>query len=531
MSDNYFFIEDLIQDIKRGRIRIPSFQRGFVWDKDRVRYFIDSIYKGFPFGSVLIWRTRTPLRTERNLGPYNLPDNDPEYPIDYVLDGQQRITSIFGIFQYIIPPEKNENTDWTDLYFEINSQEPIPFCYLESNEDHDIHKYFPLKYVFDSRKYRNVTRNIEEEYAEKIDELVDKFKKANIPVERFETEERKYVATVFERINRQGLELNTFELLSVWNWSEDFDLQEKFREIIDELEDFDFNESKSDLLLKCCSAVIKNSADPKDFLDMRSEEVREKFNEIKTGIFGAIDFLKTELRVFSLKLLPMENILIVLSSFFASCKKQPGPVPEKQNECIKKWFWRSCFSERYRRGGKNIEVDLEEIQKLKNGQDSELGKKINIPIDKNYFLQNNFRMSSIATKTFILILADKEPLNFIQGTKISLEDVLSQGNRKEFHHIFPKAYLQKGLKEDSDNQINCLANFCILSRTDNNKIKDRPPSEYISEISQDKQEKILESHFCFEVLNELLNNDFESFLDKRASLLCQRARELSQLPN
>ncbi|MBC6477493.1 MAG: DUF262 domain-containing protein [Hormoscilla sp. GM7CHS1pb] len=532
MSDNryidkpYLSIAYLINDIERGRIRIPSFQRGFVWDRDRVLYFIDSIYKGFPFGSVLIWRTRTPLRIERNLGPYKLPDNEPEYPIDYVLDGQQRITSIFGIFQNIIAPEKNEKTDWTDLYFKINSQESIPFCYLDSDEKPDLKKYFPLKLVFGSGRHK-VTRDMDEEYADKIEGLVDRFKEANIPVERFETEERKYVATVFERINRQGLELNTFELLSVWNWSEDFDLQEKFREILEELEYFDFNESKSDLLLKCCSAVIKNSADPKDFLDMPSDEVREKFNEIKTGIFRAIDFLKTELRVFSLKLLPMENILVVLSSFFASSKKQAGTVPEKQNECIKKWFWRSCFSERYRRGGKNIEVDLEEIQKLKNGQDSELGKKINIPIDKNYFLQNNFRMSSIATKTFILILADKEPLNFIQGTKISLEDVLSQGNRKEFHHIFPKAYLQKGLKEDSDNQINCLANFCILSRTDNNEIKDSPPSEYISKISKDK---ILKSHFCFEVLHELLNNDFESFLDKRASLLFNRVRELSQLP-
>ncbi len=212
------------------------------------------------------------------------------------------------------------------------------------------------------------------------------------------------------------MELNTFELLSVWNWSEDFDLQEKFREILERLEYFDFNESKSDLLLKCCSAVIKNSADPKDFLDMRSDEVREKFNEIKTGIFRAIDFLEKELRVFSLKLLPMENILIVLSSLFAASKKQPDPIHQKQYECINKWFWRSCFSERYARGGKNIEVDLKEIQKLKNGRDSDLGE-FNIDIDKNYFLRNNLRMNTIATKTFILILADKEPLNFIQEKK------------------------------------------------------------------------------------------------------------------
>src|ERR671933_313080 len=75
MADTYYFIKNLINDLERGRIRIPSFQRGFVWDTDRVIYFIDSIYKGFPFGSILLWRTRNRLRTERNLGPYKLPEN------------------------------------------------------------------------------------------------------------------------------------------------------------------------------------------------------------------------------------------------------------------------------------------------------------------------------------------------------------------------------------------------------------------------------------------------------------------------
>ncbi|MCT7984130.1 DUF262 domain-containing protein [Laspinema sp. A4] len=143
-------IDDLINDVKRGRIRIPSFQRGFVWDPDRVLYFIDSIYKGFPFGSVLIWTTRNPLKTEKNLGPYRLPDNNPEYPLDYVLDGQQRITSIFGVFQNSLFPEQNGNTYWTNLFFEINSSESVPFKYLEDFQNYDPQKYFPLKYVFDS---------------------------------------------------------------------------------------------------------------------------------------------------------------------------------------------------------------------------------------------------------------------------------------------------------------------------------------------------------------------------------------------
>ena len=157
MADTYYFIKDLINDLERGRIKIPSFQRGFVWEPNRVAYFIDSIYKGFPFGSVLLWRTRNPLRTERNLGPYRLPENDPEYPIDYVLDGQQRITSIFGIFQNSLIAEEDEGTDWTNLFFELNSKESVPFKHLDDFTNYDNQKFFPLKYVFNSPIYSRVS--------------------------------------------------------------------------------------------------------------------------------------------------------------------------------------------------------------------------------------------------------------------------------------------------------------------------------------------------------------------------------------
>ncbi len=102
------------------------------------------MYKGFPFGSILLWTTRTPLRTERNLGPYKLPENQPEYPIDYILDGQQRVTSSFGIFQNSLPPEKNEDTSWTNLFFKLNSKESVPFEYLDDPENYDTNQFLPL---------------------------------------------------------------------------------------------------------------------------------------------------------------------------------------------------------------------------------------------------------------------------------------------------------------------------------------------------------------------------------------------------
>lgn len=136
-------------------------------------------------------------------------------------------------------------------------------------------------------------------------------------------------------------------------------------------------------------------------------------------------------------------------------------------------------------------------------------------------------MGAIATKTFILLLAQSKSLNFIQDTNISLENVLSQGNCKEFHHIFPKAYLKSLVDSFKDEQINCPANFSILSRTDNNKIKDQPPSKYRLEMPSNEQslKNILVTHLCS---IDMFDDDYQRFIESRAELLLNRVKELSQ---
>ena len=67
-------IRKIIEKTLSGEIRIPSFQRGFVWEPEKVAFFIDSLYKGYPIGSLLFWRTNIRLENERQLGNYSLPE-------------------------------------------------------------------------------------------------------------------------------------------------------------------------------------------------------------------------------------------------------------------------------------------------------------------------------------------------------------------------------------------------------------------------------------------------------------------------
>ena len=104
-------IRQILDSLSKGTIRIPAFQRGFVWDSDAVAYFMDSLYKGFPVGTLLFWRSKSQLKIEKKLGPFVLPEHEPDYPIDYVLDGQQRITSVFGVFQTELQPTEVQDLD------------------------------------------------------------------------------------------------------------------------------------------------------------------------------------------------------------------------------------------------------------------------------------------------------------------------------------------------------------------------------------------------------------------------------------
>ena len=128
-------IRKLMEELQSGRMRVPNFQRGFVWDPERVAYLMDSLYKGYPFGSVLLWRTKQTLDYERDLGPFTLPTNEPTYPTDYILDGQQRITSIFGVFQTEI--HLPVAPLWSKIYFDLDESEntqDTSFFALEDEE-------------------------------------------------------------------------------------------------------------------------------------------------------------------------------------------------------------------------------------------------------------------------------------------------------------------------------------------------------------------------------------------------------------
>jgi len=235
-------IRQAVAKVANGQLRIPAFQRGFVWDPERVAFLMDSIYKGYPFGSLILWRTKEQLRSERQIGPFELVDHEADYPIDYVLDGQQRLTSIFGVFQTELVPLSDEDTTWMNVHFDFSATADLQdsqFVVLGDSEV-DPERHFPIGTFFDPVKYRAATEGLSKERIVQIDQVQAAFQEASIATQLIETDDRRKVAIVFERVNRLGMELDTLQLLSAWTWSEDFDLQEQFVDLAEELAPFGF---------------------------------------------------------------------------------------------------------------------------------------------------------------------------------------------------------------------------------------------------------------------------------------------------
>jgi hypothetical protein len=213
-------------------------------------------------------------------------------------------------------------------------------------------------------------------------------------------DDKSTVAVIFERINRQGVPLDTIQLLSAWTWSEDFQLQAQFADLIDKLESKGFNAATFDenLLLRCASAVLVADPRPEAIVTIPGEQVRNQFDEVINGVLGALDFLEMNLGVRRIDNLPFQTLLVPLSVFFAVSGSKQIVVSEQQRTGLLRWFWKASFARRYSSGViRHLEDDITAMLQLKGGQQSNLGN-FSAAVDEDFFLKNTFGIRNVNTK-------------------------------------------------------------------------------------------------------------------------------------
>ena len=117
----------LISNIEQGLIKIPQFQRKFVWSLEQTANLLDSIIKGYPIGTFILWETNERLRSVRNIGDIDLPETPDGHVVQYVLDGQQRMTSLYVSMKGAkISNDGGNIIDYSEIYVDFTAEQDEP---------------------------------------------------------------------------------------------------------------------------------------------------------------------------------------------------------------------------------------------------------------------------------------------------------------------------------------------------------------------------------------------------------------------
>jgi len=510
-------IDRIMNRIEEGDIKIPAFQRGFVWNQEQVLALLDSIYRDYPIGSILLWKTSERLKSNRNIGGFLIPDREPEYPVNYVLDGQQRLATIYATFckdrgrdpqnarYYDIDP------DIFEIYFDLDDDKFIPDGDLVNG-----HANLKMTSLLDADKFFDDVNKLNRKYRKRARDLQSKFMNYEIPVVTTTKRSKEEVGTIFERINNTGTRLTVLDLMVAWTWGEEFHLREELDQIKEILDSKGFGETPDKIVLQCLAGIIEETTKTKDILELKPENVRNSMDKLKSSLEKSIDFLSTGLNVTSRDFLPHSHQIVPLTFFFS----RVNTPNQEQSKILKQWFWKTSFSRRYS-GSTDMKMndDIAFFEKVVDHDYSDINK-YSYSVDKTTLVNQKFSKSSPFARAFLLLLAQKNPLNLVNGNRVDLGVALSEYNAKEYHHIFPRAFLKK--KGLETYEINSLCNFCFLPADSNKIIAGKSPSDYVfNVVPSSSYSKILGSNMMPLRKDIYQKNQYKTFLEERATLILQ----------
>lgn len=515
-------IDDLARRILTGDILLPKFQRDFVWEKHQIIKLLDSVYKNYPIGSVLLWQSRLELTSENKIADLEINLPKPDYPVNYLLDGQQRLSTICGAMYW---HGSNETSNW-NIIFDLRRQE---FSHVNNLDDLPLHQIRLNKLGDASSFYRHVasldTLGAKDvaHLKEAADKLFNRFKDYKIASVTLGDMSIDDVAPIFERINSTGTRLTIVDLMRAATWSQEFDLVETIENILSELSVKDFGGIEKKTILRNMSAASGGGFAIENINNLRNktiEELKGAALETLDASKKAVDYLKTQIKIPNDNIIPYLNQFVVLTELFRRISR---PTALQYQE-ITKWFWRSSSSGYF--AGWNTGMMNNDLIELNNFV-NERSKELNIYESKpnpDIWKKRTFRANNAHSKLYAILLAYQSPLDLLTGQKIDLEKALSWINQKEFHHFFPQAYLKAiGIPT---NKINSLANIVLLSSSSNKQILDKSPAEYLPEIEKaagNNLEKWLETNLIpLEAYHAAKKNDFEGFIDIRAQAIHEK---------
>lgn len=564
---------DILRGVNSGKIQLPDFQRGWVWDDNRIKGIIASVAKSFPIGAVMLLETGNENIRFKTKPVEGVTGVDGVKPEMLILDGQQRITSLYQAIitnrvvntrnakgyeikrWYYIDMVKalDTDTDLEEAIFSINENKIITqnigrdiVLDLSTEENEFKNLMYPVSMVDEYDEWRTKFSEYWDYDRDKIRfwneferTIIKGFNGYNLPVIVMKKENSKEaVCQVFEKVNTGGVSLTVFELLTATFASDEFDLKEDWEKIKLQFKPFKVlsNTSNTDIIQaitlistyekrnkSLASGNVENlpavSAKRKEMLNLTLDEYKMYRDVIVNGYIKASKIL-VENHIFNARDLPYSTQLVPMAAILAKLGDKIDNIGNKNK--LMRWFWCGVFGELYGSANETrYALDLiQVVDWIEKG--SEEPKTI---YDANFSPSrlNTLRTrNSAAYKGVYALLMNENTKDWLSATKIDFSTYFSESI--DIHHIFPVAWCEKN--KISRNDFDCIINKTPLSGRTNRIISGDAPSKYLDRlkkhagVSDDEFNTILLSH----VVNPdfMYNDDFYSFFADRKEQILKR---------
>ena len=578
-------LSELLKNASTGKIQLPDFQRGWVWDDNRIKGLLASVAKSFPIGAIMLLETgneNVRFKTKPIEGVILSNHTKPDM---LILDGQQRLTSLYqAIVSNKIVTTKNEkgfeikrwyyidmvkamdpSVDLEESIISINEKKQITAnigrdIVLDlSKEEYEFEKLmYPVQLIDESDDWYMKYQEYYDYDRDKIifwnafkNKVIKSFEKYMIPVITLKKENPKEaVCQVFEKVNTWGVSLTVFELLTATFASDEYDLKEdwlktRHRFLNEKGLQVLQNVNNTDLIqaitlissYKKKMIAIKNrkpqdeipavGCKRKDMLSLTLNEFLANKDEIVNGFMKAAKLL-SEHHIFSKRDLPYNTQLIPLSAILAVLGDKVDNVGNKMK--LFQWFWCGVFGELYGSANETrYALDLPQVVDwiLNNGPEPKTVYDANFSPSRLHTLRTR---NSAAYKGVYAILMDENTKDWLSASQINMMNYFSESI--DIHHIFPVAWCEKNGINSKD--FDCIINKTPLSGRTNRIVSGDAPSKYLERIKKHAGVDdstfldILKSHVIKPEL--LYADDFQTFLNDRKEQILVRIEKAMNKP-
>lgn len=420
-----FKIEDLLAEVQLGRVRIPRFQRRLRWDRNDASKLMDSLYRGYPVGTLLFWETEASTE-EISFGSVTISAAGRTDAL-WVVDGQQRIVSLVRMLLAPTP-----DIDEFAIYFDLDESRFIPPPPPNMRSE-DPTRWLPLTVVLDSEhlfKWLLEQASPNRERRELAIQLGKRIREYDIPAYVVRTDSEETLREIFGRINSSGKQLKDSEVFDALHGASAPNRPATIPEIVSELAELGFGRVEEKILYRLLRVLQGKDITEKGKdgpLRLSKGMAELAYHSTAETAALVIQFLKNDAHIPHYELLPYKQPLVTLGKFF---HHHPNPQP-RSRDLLVRWIWRGALNGAHRGDTVSTRNALERIVSTSEEQSvQQMLAMVKEPPKAAPDVAEVFNFRFAVSKLLSLALIDLGPRDLETGTPLYLGALLNASDQR-----------------------------------------------------------------------------------------------------